>query len=92
MSEFNTYTYAILSGIIIYAILEIDRGYFNNNKDAEKYSSIRISLMVASIVWCFITYNHIDVIPNQSTITGQSNWGQQDYTNKLLSIRTDPFF
>lgn len=78
MTETNTYTYAIIAGVIIYIIIETDKNYFSKNKDAAQYSSLRIAMLVTLLIWGILTYNQ-----NETIIKPR---------DKFLDIRTDPYY
>ena len=48
----NIYIYAIIAGIIMFILLELDKKYIrNNSEESENYSSLRIATLVSLIIW-----------------------------------------
>lgn len=81
MINSNVYIYALAAGLLMYIILEIDKRYFNKNEESNKYFSIRISLLVALIVWGISAYQLNTIIDNVKSIKAIES----------QKIMTDPF-
>lgn len=48
----NIYIYAIIAGVIMFILLELDKKYIrNNSEESENYSSLRIATLVSLIIW-----------------------------------------
>jgi hypothetical protein len=59
------YLYAIISGIVIFILLELDKKFIkNNNEDSEYYSSLRIASLLSLIVWGICAYQENNFIEN----------------------------
>lgn len=51
----QTIIFSILSGLIIYIIIELDKKYFSKEEN-KTYSSLRIATAIAVIVYIVITF------------------------------------
>lgn len=58
----NVFIWALLAGLLMYVLLEIDKKYFSENKHSQHYSSIRISSLVSLIVWTICAYQQNEII------------------------------
>ena len=48
----NIYIYAIIAGVMMFILLELDKKYIrNNSEESENYSSLRIATLVSLIIW-----------------------------------------
>jgi hypothetical protein len=48
----NIYIYAIIAGVVMFILLELDKKYIrNNSEESENYSSLRIATLVSLIIW-----------------------------------------
>ncbi len=59
------YIYAIIGGIIMFILLELDKKFIkNNSEDSEYYSSLRIATLVSLIIWAICAYQENNFIEN----------------------------
>uniref|UniRef100_A0A6C0M128 Uncharacterized protein n=1 Tax=viral metagenome TaxID=1070528 RepID=A0A6C0M128_9ZZZZ len=84
----QTISLSLVSGAIIYIIIELDKRYFASKQEAQSYSSVRIATAIALIVYIAVTYFKCNVScikqVMDSNITGGSSIDKQ-------LILTDPF-
>jgi uncharacterized membrane protein len=74
------YLYAIIAGIFMFILLELDKKFIrNNSEESEYYSSLRIATIVTLIIWAICAYqenNFIENVPilklhSQKILTGE---------------------
>jgi len=59
------YVYAIIAGILIFVLLELDNKFIrNNSEESEYYSSLRIATLVSLIIWMICAYQENNFIEN----------------------------
>ena len=59
------YVYAIIAGIVMFILLELDKKFIkNNSEDSEYYSSLRIATLVSLIIWAICAYQENNFIEN----------------------------
>jgi hypothetical protein len=67
------YVYAIIAGIVMFILLELDKNYIrNNSEESEYYSSLRIATLVSLIIWAICAYQENNFIENAPIIKLQS--------------------
>jgi len=67
------YVYAIIAGIVMFILLELDKTYIkNNSEESEYYSSLRIATLVSLIIWAICAYQENNFIENVPIIKLQS--------------------
>jgi hypothetical protein len=65
--------YAIIAGIVMFILLELDKTYIkNNSEESEYYSSLRIATLVSLIIWAICAYQENNFIENVPIIKLQS--------------------
>ena len=61
----NIYIYAIIAGVIMFILLELDKKYIrNNSEESEYYSSLRIATLVSLIIWVICACQENNFIEN----------------------------
>jgi uncharacterized membrane protein len=59
------YVYAIIAGILMFVLLELDKKFIrNNSEESEYYSSLRIATIVSLIIWAICAYQENNFIEN----------------------------
>jgi hypothetical protein len=76
----NVFLWAIAAGILMYAILELDKRYFSEGESSVQYSSLRIASLVSLIVWVICAYIQNDIIEKVPALRVENQ-----------KILTDPF-
>lgn len=67
------YVYAIIAGVVMFILLELDKTYIrNNSEESEYYSSLRIATLVSLIIWAICAYQENNFIENVPIIKLQS--------------------
>lgn len=57
------YVYAIIAGIVMFVLLELDKQFIrNNSEESEYYSSLRIATLVSLIIWAICAYQENNII------------------------------
>jgi hypothetical protein len=65
--------YAIIAGVVMFILLELDKTYIrNNSEESEYYSSLRIATLVSLIIWAICAYQENNFIENVPIIKLQS--------------------
>jgi hypothetical protein len=63
------YLYAIIAGILMLVLLELDKKFIkNNSEESEYYSSLRIASLVSLIIWVICAYQENNFIENVPTL------------------------
>jgi len=63
------YVYAIIAGILMFILLELDKKFIrNNSEESEYYSSLRIATLVSLIIWAICAYQENNIMENVPTI------------------------
>jgi hypothetical protein len=61
--------YAIIAGILMFILLELDKKFIrNNSEESEYYSSLRIATLVSLIIWAICAYQENNIMENVPTI------------------------
>jgi hypothetical protein len=59
------YVYAIIAGILMFVLLELDKKFIRNySEESEYYSSLRIATTVSLIIWAICAYQENNFIEN----------------------------
>ena len=63
------YVYAIIAGILMFVLLELDKKFIrNNSEESEYYSSLRIATLVSLIIWAICAYQENNIMENVPTL------------------------
>lgn len=63
------YIYAVIAGILMFVLLELDKKFIrNNSEESEYYSSLRIATLVSLIIWVICAYQENNFIENVPTL------------------------
>jgi hypothetical protein len=63
------YLYAIIGGILMLVLLELDKKFIkNNSEESEYYSSLRIATLVSLIIWAICAYQENSFIEKVPTL------------------------
>jgi uncharacterized membrane protein len=63
------YVYAIIAGVLMFVLLELDKKFIrNNSEESEYYSSLRIATLVSLIIWGVCAYQENNFIENVPTL------------------------
>jgi hypothetical protein len=61
--------YAIIAGILMFVLLELDKKFIrNNSEESEYYSSLRIATLVSLIIWAICAYQENNIMENVPTL------------------------
>ena len=59
------YVYAIIAGILMFVLLELDKKFIrDNSEESEYYASLRIATLVSLIIWAICAYQENNFIEN----------------------------